>query len=370
MLNRLNSVTVSLLIVVGLPRLMRAESKPAIRIDWDRSTLTLVQEGAVYGRMTRVTDALLCCFERDGACWVRRSVDEGKTWKDPVKAAAFAFGKAANPELLKCRDGLVILFYNQRPTDQTHPYAIAMSVSRDDGLTWTPTAKPLYEAGPGEGSGCYEPSAIQLVSGEIQLFFANEFPHQSDSTQEISLMRSTDNGLTWDKPRAVSYRAGHRDGMPVPIVLLNKKGIALAIEDDGVTSDREFKPTIIRSLFATSWGNGAVGAESQQRWPAVDGRWSERAYAGAPYLRQLPTGETILSCQSTLDRKVPQMTVYIGDSDAKHFANPTEPFSLSDQTRGVWNSLFVKNQDVVTAISSTKIDGVRGVWAVDGNVVR
>ncbi len=367
-----------------LPAIAAAQTLSNSRIDWPRihwdpSTLKLIQKGGVYARMTRTSAGLLCCFEHNGDCWTRQSNDEGKTWQPEVRAVHFEFGNAANPDLLACRDGRVILFYNRRPSDHAHRYAIAMAVSRDNGSTWTETAKPLYEAGSAEGTGCYEPSAIQLSTGEIQLFFANEFPHKTDGTQEITLLRSTDNGETWNIPRAVSYRAGHRDGMPVPVVLANQKGIAFAIEDNGVTADREFKPSIIRSSKPMEWSRDSIGAESPQRWPAVLIKWPAHTYAGAPYLRQLPTGQTVLSCQSARDGKPPQMVVYLGDADAKHFTSPSNPFpgseqtgseqTGSEQTRQMWNALFVKNRDTVTALSSTSINGVRGVWAIDGHVI-
>ena len=62
------------------------------------------------------------------------------------------------------------------------------------------------------------------------------------------------------------------------------------------------------------------------------------------------------------------MVVYLGDSRAKHFAGKSVPFVIASDTGGKWNSLFVKDANTVTAISSTTIEGVRGLWAVDGQV--
>lgn len=364
-MNRRINMIVAFLVIAAHTSIARA-----IHIDWDRSTLRLIQRNGVYARMARVEGGLLCCFENHGRCYVRRSKDEGKTWQEAVQAASFEFGNAANPDLLYCRDGRVLLFYNQRPSDHIHPFSIAMAVSRDNGQTWTDSPKPLYTAGAALGQGCYEPSAVQLSSGEIQLFFANEFPHRADGSQEITLLRSQDDGDTWSAPQAVSFRAHHRDGMPVPLVLANQKGIVFAIEDNGVTSDGEFKPTIIHCPAEADWGTSPIDAASILRWPAVQRAWPAHLYAGAPYLRQLPTGETLLSCQSSQAAHPPHMVVYIGDADAKHFADPSAPFPGGEQTRGMWNSLFVKNADTVTAISSTRIDGVSGAWAIDGHVER
>lgn len=101
---------------------------------------------------------------------------------------------------------------------------------------------------------------------------------------------------------------------------------------------------------------------------ATELTWDPAAvYAGAPYLRQMPSGTTVLSIQSTEGgRSQPQMVVYLGDRNAKHFTAPSIPIKLGTDTRGMWNALFVKSSNSVTAISSTTIQGVRGLWAIDG----
>ena len=96
-----------------------------------------------------------------------------------------------------------------------------------------------------------------------------------------------------------------------------------------------------------------------------------RVYAGAPYLRQMRSGETILSVQSTEgERLKPQMVVYIGDEQARNFGNRSVPFNLPPDTAGLWSSLFIKDEHTVTAVSGTTVDGVAGLWAVDGRLVR
>jgi hypothetical protein len=64
------------------------------------------------------------------------------------------------------------------------------------------------------------------------------------------------------------------------------------------------------------------------------------------------------------------MVVYVGDRHAKSFANRSVPFDLPEDVEGLWNSLFVKDDNTVTALSSTTINEVRGLWAVDGRVSR
>lgn len=340
------------------------------RIVWDESTRALVQRGGVYGRMARLANGeILCAFEWAGRVWVRRSADEGKTWSDPRQVVEYPFGNAANPELLVLKDGSVLLFYNERPRDRVHPFTIRSATSRDHGLTWS---EPVlhYEAGTTSQTGCWEPAAIQLPSGEIQLFFANEKPYPETNEQEITMLRSADNGATWSDPQRVGFRAGFRDGMPVPLVLANGAGIVVAIEDNGMAG--RFKPAVLFTPAEDNWTQGEVTGDSDRRWAALEEQLPAPVYAGAPYIRQFPSGETVLSIQSAEDRNridthtVSRMVVYIGDSSARNFTGKSIPFDVPPDTGGLWNSLFIKNERTVTAISSTVVDGVRGLWAIDG----
>jgi hypothetical protein len=63
------------------------------------------------------------------------------------------------------------------------------------------------------------------------------------------------------------------------------------------------------------------------------------------------------------------MVVYIGDASAHGFTNSSEPFTVPPNANGLWNSLFIKNAATVTALSTTTIGGVGGVWAIDGHLV-
>ncbi len=348
--------------------IMGASLSHSTEITWDRSSLTLVQKSGGYGRMTRLKSGrILCCYQYARQVWVRASKDNGTTWQPGVLVARYPQGTAATPEIIQLSNGTVLCFYNERPSnDSKMPFTIMVSASKDSGNTWS-SPKQLYRAGHEFKNGCWEPAAAQLPSGEIQLFFANEGPYRSTAEQEIALIRSQDNGATWSKPERASFRAHHRDGMPVPLVLENKKGIVVAIEDNGMNG--KFKPVILHTSMTNKWRDGCIDGNSPRRWSALKTNLSKNVYAGAPYICQLPSGTTVLSVQSDEGgREEPQMVVYLGDSHAKHFAAKSVPFVIASDIGGRWNSLFVKDANTVTAISSTTIDGVRGLWAVDGQV--
>ena len=360
------------------------QALPPPRIEWNPASLTLVQAGGNYARIVRLPGGgpLVCAFELAGKVAVRRSTDEGRTWTPPTTVAAWPLGSLSNPELLALRNGTLLCFFNERPRGGSspagqaaprQPFAIALSRSADGGNTWSPVTV-LYRAGTESGTGCWEPAAVELpngvFTGEIQLFFANEQPYPKTAEQEISLLRSTDGGHTWSGAQAASFRAGSRDGMPVPVVLRDNAGVALAIEDNGLSGT--FKPGIVFSDLATGWRGGPVRADSPRRWGALAVPLPPAVYAGAPYLRQMPGGETVLSFQQGDDPnnlRSARMAVSLGDRNARNFGVPSFPFPPTPGRGQLWNSLFVKDAQTITAVTSAFLNGQGGVWTMDGRVV-
>jgi hypothetical protein len=354
------------------------ELSPLPRIEWDNATLSLVHTNGDYARIIRLKNRdLLCGFDFRGKIFVRHSSDDGKTWREPVMVAESSFAFLTNTELLQLRDGTVLCFYNQRPQRNAEsqpdpkgrPFAICMARSDDNGKTWQP-AETLYTAGAEFTNGCWEPAAIQLASGEIQLFFANEGPYRDSDEQEITLLRSHDDARTWSAPERISFRAAHRDGMPVPLVLEKDRGIAVAIEDNGLSGN--FKPVIVFTSLTDNWRSGVRDPSHTHRWSALRTLPEPHVAASAPYLRQMPSGETLLSFQRTDTGEIRDayMVVCIGDATARHFDSASRPFAIADRRPQLWNSLFVKDDDTVVAISNASINGVRGIWTIEGRFVR
>jgi hypothetical protein len=356
-----------------------------IRLAWDYKTLKqlspLNANYSGYARMIKLHDgSLFCVYESDKATHAIKSIDGGRQWSDPIVVAAPENNMAcAVPEVLQLHDKSILVSYNLRPpannADPQKRFSIQVTKSSDGGKRWTVPVE-VYKAGYEFKNGCWEPAQIQLPTGEIQLYIANEGPYTQSNEQEITMFRSTDEGSTWTNGETVSFRSDHRDGMPVPL-LLKSNEIMVAIEDNGVDG-KEFKPVIIRTSAVNSWSNAPVLAYDPTREYALDklATIPDTNYAGAPYIRQLTSGEVVLSYQGNelrsdfkWDRS--DMIVSIGSSLGKNFNRKSIPFYISDPSKtALWNSLCVENDSTVIALTSTDAYGKTAVWMIKGRVLR
>lgn len=356
------------LLVTSLP-LLAADVD--LRIDWDGGTRRLVQPGAGYARMARLADRrLIITYEQAGKVWIRHGTHDGFTGGVPVLVMEIPDATVANAEILVLQNGGLLALANERPRPPAigkpaRPFRILVSRSDDAGRTWTP-AVAACSGGDRFADGCWEPAALQLPSGMIHLYFANETPFPHSNEQEIDLLRSSDGGVTWSGAERVSFRARHRDGMPVPILLADGRTIAVAIEDNGLSG--AFKPVIVTT--ADAWRSGAVLGDGPRRWSALATPLPPTTYAGAPYLCRLADGTTLLSYQEStaghLDAS--RMVVCIGDRQARGFTARSLPFP--DGQPHLWNALFAKGPRTVTAITTATIGGRQGIWTVDGTVLQ
>lgn len=348
-------------------------------IEWDQQSLRKVSSSAAgekycgYARMIQLHDqSLLVIYEADGNVVCRKSRDLGNTWTTTTVIAGKADGiNMCVPHVVELKDHSLLASYNGRPEKMApgKKFNIKTKRSNDGGLTWK-DERLLYEAGEQFENGCWEPAAIQLPTGDIQLYFANEGLYTTTDEQNISMLKSSDMGLSWTKiPSIVSYRKGSRDGMPVPLILKNKTDVVIAIEDNGFEN---FKPYILKNGISESWKQ-TVDATSANRNYALKEKLAESIYAGAPYIAQLTTGETLLSYQSTEGRtnkmNFAQMIVAIGDRDAKNFSNKTAPFKIPADKSGLWNSVTVLDDNTIVAVTSTNAyGGNTEIWMIKGKL--
>lgn len=346
-----------------------------ITIEWDAGSLKFISRGG-YARIRTVGNRHALVYNAGDPALIRFSDDDCESWSEPtIVAQAEGYG-FTNSELLVLQSGRWLYMWNARPHRDTGlPFKIMYATSDDEGKSWS-EGRNLYIAHPEFHNGCWEPIALQLPDGEVQIYFANEAPYTESSEQEISMMRSNDDCNTWSQAQKVSFSAGSRDGMAVPIYLPHSKEIAVAIEDNGIRG--RFKPVIVRTT--SNWEDGFVAANDVRREEALlpECAVHDTIYAGAPYLIKLGSKHTLLSVQSTEDRKgrneqFANMQVYVGDKDARNFRNRSTPIPhLPADANALWNSLWQLDEDTVIAVMSVSgmERGKSGIWTAKGKIVR
>lgn len=376
-----NSIWIVLIYGLGIQGLFGQTETIApsgLRVAWDYSSLQQLAPQGGYPRVVRLNSGQLLVVYEDyqGDIQLKSSMDAGKSLSGPqtVFQSFHVKGESAgervqirmsNPELMELNDGRLLLACNYRPTrDGVAPFSIALRVSDDSAETWS-SPEVLYQAGKDFKDGCWVPSFLQMPSGEVQLFFANESPYRDSHEQEISVIRSLDNGQNWQKPTRVSFREGKRDGMPVAVA--SDEHIYLAIEDNKVG---EFKPYIIRSPMANSWQK-SVSGEDSDRWYALDSLQADSVYMGAPYLLGLPGGQYLLSYQTNKNRsgdwEKSTMEVRVAGPGARGFSRTTRPFPIPSTGEGKWNSLSLLSEGKVAALSSVKFGQEKvAPWMIEG----
>lgn len=362
--------------------------RSGIRIGWDFQKQRFMNSGA-YGRLKLLSDgrqAFVC--DQGGTCIIRFRNPSTSTFQSPITVATPPSGSCyTNTELIELQDGKLLYAYNERLNDSGLGTKIKVKYSTDGGHHWQ-NEETLYEVKEAdflpdnEGYyGIWEPAMIQLPSGEVQLFFASEYL-VSGIDQQIVMLRSTqtdDAGFRlWTDTVNVSYSVGYRDGMPVPLVLQEDKGIIFAIEDDGYGGG--FQPGILYSSMEDNWCSGTRYGDSSDRWIAISN--GEPRGGGAPYIIQLHTGETILSTQTSAQndlRGAPsddmfkyRPFVYIGDATAHNFGCYSIPFPFTEEPNygAVWNSLCQVNDSTIVCVSDVHGRTSRnGLWIVEGRIM-
>lgn len=351
-------------------------------ISWDQSSLVCIADEGAYPRLRKLqNDMLLAVFEnRKGDVMIKKSSDGGSTWGDSEavyerftyidnKTKKSTEVNIANPEIIQLNNGDLLLACNLRPRKEgIYPFSIALKRSKDEGKTWS-EAQVLYQAAPYFKDGCWEPSFLILPNGTIQIYFANENPYRNSDEQEISMLFSIDNGITWTtEPTTVSFRQGFRDGMPVAVH--DGKQIFVTIEDN---VSGQFKPYILSTSIENAWQNPVL-SHSPHRKNALKNPLKDLVYAGAPYLVRTNQGIYLLSYQTNENRgsNWEHSTMEVAISETPYnFTNPTQPFDVPLSKEAKWNSLAILGDDEIAALASTNFNSDKiGVWMIKGKITK
>ena len=255
--------------------------------------------------------------------------------------------------------------YRDLPEDA----GIELKRSTDNGVTWSEPIK-IYQG------VNWEPFLLELPTGELHCYFTDSSRtglegHGTDTG--TAMVVSTDGGKTW-KPDFSSSPyyvlrmrwekngiVGYNHQMPSVVRLNDNKGLAAAVE----TNNSGYHISLCYS-DKDKWEYLAADQEGP-----VDS--NNCVFSGmGPYLGQLPSGETVLSYESSS-----KYTLKIGDTTARNFGNAYQPFSggywgsfcIIDSHTLVGTNIKAKEGPVQMAqfVLNHRIDAVKRKVTIDGN---
>ena len=255
--------------------------------------------------------------------------------------------------------------YRDLPEDA----GIELKRSTDNGVTWSEPIK-IYQG------VNWEPFLLELPTGELHCYFTDSSctgleGHGTDTG--TAMVVSTDGGKTW-KPDFSSSPyyvlrmrwekngiVGYNHQMPSVVRLNDNKGLAAAVE----TNNSGYHISLCYS-DKDKWEYLAADQEGP-----VDS--NNCVFSGmGPYLGQLPSGETVLSYESSS-----KYTLKIGDATARNFGSAYQPFSggywgsfcIIDSHTLVGTNIKAKEGPVQMAqfVLNHRIDAVKRKVTIDGN---
>jgi hypothetical protein len=337
-----------------------------VGITWDTATDQVVShtdKAAAYprGKVLSNGDILLGYHHGAGhgeygeSVTLRRSRDGGRTWiqtHDIERPGDPQFWGFSNIDFVELGDGRLILVTAARGKalpekdvflSECERSELRIRFSEDYGVTWS---EPV---GIARGRGrVWEPSVVRLPNGDLEIYYACEAPdllREGRLDQRIEVIRSTDNGRSWDTPLEVSQHPGARNGMPAAIVLSNGR-VACAQE----MVREKYSPVISFTLR----GKRVEETVAQRRYD----------FGAAPAMLRLPASGVLLAFHSGFQRPpAPQdaalswmftnVWVQRGDDEAKHFGVGNQPWADLPARKGMFfPSLFMKDANTVVALAS------------------
>jgi len=300
----------------------------------------------LFYQSSRIGYSCYCAYSKDGINWEKG----GAVFKGHkiVNSAGEQNDRAySTVDAVVLDNGDILAFVSYRAVKGykrlIQDDGLSMKRSTDGGRTWG-EEQILYT------TITWEPYALQLPSGEVQVYFTDSDHDWSPPSSGVTMLRSFDRGHTWQTNRQVirQYRAtatrvdgkpGTRkvwtDQMPSVVLLGDGKTLLAAVESQDSTN--HFKITLVedKTNFATTLTGDMVGPPER-----VDNFRS----GGGPYLVRFPSGEIALSFQGNY------FNIKLGLSTMNSIVKgpPYQPFG---QKRSLWGSMEVIDPHTMFAVA-------------------
>jgi len=274
----------------------------------------------------------------------------------------------ASCDAIVLKNGSILAFasyrYNKGYVLDAKYSGLLMRRSDDNGVTWS--SERLIYLGRN-----WEPSAIELPSGEIQVYFSHTAPKfyydktvRTDSKIHTSsgsaLIRSYDGGEHWTPDVMGPPYAAHRvtqnyvetmangtkiytNQMPVAVAL-NNGDIALATESDMMAG---------RFLLTLSYSHDNWERPLEMDEDGPEDKLPAFTYGAGPYITQFPSGETVLG-YNTANKYFLRM----GDERGKGFAEAADLTAFGGR-EGYWGNILADTAHSLL-VSMPNVREIRG----------
>jgi len=251
---------------------------------WERPVVVIRDSGldsvnfrpAVTADPKRQQTAYLV-WARGRSALFSHTTDGGKTWSEArvIYESPIGVGNSGNEIVVTPNGDLVHVFKELAPgtgSGQGHD-RIAVMRSRDGGLTWSePTAVASSDVAgvndPGTGavihtSPTFTDIAVDPRPGTNTIYAVWEDARFTQSrTHQIAFVRSTDGGLTWSDPTAVS--TDHGEQAFVPSVAVNDSG-DVAVTYYGFSASRSDSRALMTHYWITLSKDGGQTWTTRQQ---------------------------------------------------------------------------------------------------------
>jgi hypothetical protein len=142
---------------------------------------------------------------------VNKSTDGGRTWGAPVTliedtSSGFNFDK---PSITSDPTNANTVYAIWNRSDQGQRFTRSQTLftrTTDGGRTWEP-ARAIYT--PGNDNGTIGDQVVVRPDGTLLDFFAEQLQHGTHDDFQLSVLRSTDGGLTWSAPVRAAQMLGN-----------------------------------------------------------------------------------------------------------------------------------------------------------------
>ena len=253
----------------------------------------------MFYQSSRIGLHCYCAYSRDCLVWEQGGrVFEAEDFinsggeKDKRAFSTVDAVELDNGDILAFASFRAVKGYKKYPQDD----GLSVKRSTDGGRTWGPE-QIIYR------SITWEPYALCLPSGEIQVYFTDSDHDWTPPSSGVTMLRSVDGGHSWTthcqvirQYRATAKRADGTSGQKkvwtdqMPSVCLLGDGKTLLAAVESCDSIGHF--TISLAKDDSNWATTLTG---EMTGPAK--RQNNFRSGGGPYLSHFPSGETALSFQ-------------------------------------------------------------------------